>query len=111
MSFRCVNAFWFDGKIYPGGKEVGDSDPILQTHRECFVRVNDGHVPGASEVATSRPGESRHRSHVKEPVDEPVVEPEPVAEPKPVVEAEPVHKPAVPHRGRPRKKESEETGS
>ena len=55
MSHRCINAFEFAGKIYPGGGLIADNDPILQTHAAFFAEVQ-GNTVGA-ETATLAPNE------------------------------------------------------
>ncbi|MCV7255335.1 hypothetical protein H7J86_24535 [Mycobacterium hackensackense] len=60
MSYRCINAFEFDRRIYPGGVLVADEDPILKTHRPHFAKVED--IPfgfAHTETATAAPGERR----------------------------------------------------
>lgn len=58
MSYRCINAFAFGDKIYPGGLQVDDTDPILVSHVAHFARV--GEAPASStEVASAAPEEKR----------------------------------------------------
>lgn len=57
MSHRCTNAFEYASRIYPGGCQVADDDPILKTHAANFVRVET--VPAFTETATVVPGEQR----------------------------------------------------
>lgn len=47
MSFRCINGFAFGDSTYPGGAQVEDDDPILETHRDHFAQV---HIPAGSGV-------------------------------------------------------------
>jgi len=57
VSYRCINAFEFDGVIYPGGMLVADGAPIVASHRQHFAHVD---VPRlAVETATAGPGERR----------------------------------------------------
>jgi hypothetical protein len=71
VSHRCINAFEYANRIYPGGCEVADDDPILSSHREHFAKVDP--VPSfvATETASATPGEKR------------AVEPEPKKAPPP----------------------------
>lgn len=58
--FRCINAFEFDDRIYPGGLEVDGDAAILQTHRAHFAAVESTSVTTVrTEVATAAPGELR----------------------------------------------------
>lgn len=59
MKFRCINAFAFDDKVYPGGLEVDGDDPIMRSHRAHFAQVEQASSPVVSEVATAAPGEPR----------------------------------------------------
>ena len=58
MSYRCANAFIFADRVYPGGFQVEDGDPILMSHSQFFVKVD---VPPAArtEVAAAAPGDAR----------------------------------------------------
>lgn len=58
MSHRCINAFEFAGQIYPGGTQIADDHPILQTHSTFFAKVQDNTIVGA-EAATLAPNEVR----------------------------------------------------
>ncbi len=75
MSYRCTNAFLYDGKVYAGGCSVDDTDPILRTHADNFVKVQE--VAGKSETASAAPAE------VRTVAPEPKPEPEPEPDPKP----------------------------
>lgn len=55
--YRCTNAFAFEDRIYAGGTEVEDGDPILGSHGGHFARVQDR--PAVFETATAEPGEQR----------------------------------------------------
>lgn len=55
MSHRCINAFEFAGKIYPGGAQIADDHPILQTHAAFFAKVQDNTV--GAETSTLAPNE------------------------------------------------------
>ncbi|WP_099024324.1 hypothetical protein [Mycolicibacterium palauense] len=57
MSHRCTNAFLYDGKVYAGGRQVADDDPILLTHSNHFAKVQDQR--GGNETASQNPGEVR----------------------------------------------------
>lgn len=59
MAHRCVNAFVFGEKVYPGGLLVEDSDPILGSHGSHFAKVNDTGPGVRSETATAGPSEVR----------------------------------------------------
>lgn len=50
MSHRCIDAFGVNFpeanfRVYPGGCEVEDDDPILQTHASHFVKVGEAILP------------------------------------------------------------------
>jgi hypothetical protein len=68
VSYRCTNAFWFNNKIYSGGAQVADNDPILKSHGDSFTKVREEVAAKATETATSAPGEQRTHVHV---ADEP----------------------------------------
>jgi hypothetical protein len=55
-TFRCINAFNFGDRMYPGGFQVEEGDPILQTHGDHFARVES---PVVVEATTAAPGERR----------------------------------------------------
>lgn len=55
MSHRCINAFEFAGKIYPGGAQIDDDHPILQTHAAFFAKVQDN--TAGAETSTLAPSE------------------------------------------------------
>lgn len=59
MSYRVVDAFVYLEAVYPGGRQVEDDDPILQTHAHHFAKVSEP-AAGAVETATAAPGELRH---------------------------------------------------
>lgn len=59
MSYRVVDAFVYLEAVYPGGRQVEDDDPILQTHAHHFAKVSDT-AAGAAETATAAPGQLRH---------------------------------------------------
>lgn len=61
MSYRCISAFEFANRIYSGGAQVGDDDPILKTHGVYFARVEE--VVAPTETATAVPGEKRDVPH------------------------------------------------
>lgn len=59
---RCINAFEFDGRIYPGGVEVEDDATILDTHRDHFAIVppiERAFKAVISETADAAPGQPR----------------------------------------------------
>lgn len=59
---RCINAFEFDGRIYPGGVEVEDDAAILETHRDHFAIVpliERAFKAVISETADAAPGQPR----------------------------------------------------
>lgn len=81
MSYRCINAFQFGELTYPGGCEVDDNDPILQTHKTFFTQVDRPVAIRATETASAAPaepreherprrGRSRKQSPEVEPADE-----------------------------------------
>lgn len=81
MSYRCINAFQFGELTYPGGCEVDDSDPILQSHKTFFAQVDRPVAIRATETASAAPaelreherprrGRSRKQSPEVEPVDD-----------------------------------------
>lgn len=82
MSYRCINAFDYANRIYPGGAQIEDDDPILATHAAHFAKVVTVPSFAATETASASPGEVR------------------------VPETEP--EPERPRRGRPRKHEPAE---
>lgn len=55
-TFRCINAFNFGDRMYPGGFQVEEGDPILKTHGDHFARVES---PVTVEATTAAPGERR----------------------------------------------------
>lgn len=55
MSFRCTNAFWFAGRVYPGGSLVEDHDPILETHRAYFAEVGAPASPSGETSSSDMP--------------------------------------------------------
>lgn len=57
MSHRCINAFLYDNRIYPGGLQVEDDNPILETHAAHFAKVEDSRHGG--ETTSQAPGETR----------------------------------------------------
>jgi len=57
VSYRCNNAFVFGGRVFPGGIQVEDDDPILETHGANFAHVTD--LRPGTETATSAPGAPR----------------------------------------------------
>ena len=57
-TYRCINAFTFKDRMYPGGLQVEDGDDILATHGAHFARVTDTSAP-ITETATAEPGEQR----------------------------------------------------
>lgn len=57
MSYRCINAFMYADRVYPGGIQVSDGDPILKTHAAHFARVEV--AAPFTETATATPGETR----------------------------------------------------
>ncbi|MGU3650678.1 hypothetical protein [Mycolicibacterium sp. A43C] len=65
MSHRCIDAFEFAGKLYPGGGLIADNDPILQTHAAFFAKVQDNTV--GTETATLAPHEVRTPADTAEP--------------------------------------------
>lgn len=58
MSFRCTNAFVFEDRVYPGGSQVGDDDPILKSHGDNFAKVDESAIR-ATETTTAVPAEQR----------------------------------------------------
>lgn len=59
---RCINAFEFDGRIYPGGAEVEEDAAILETHRAHFAIVTPierAFKAVISETADAAPGQPR----------------------------------------------------
>jgi hypothetical protein len=60
---RCINAFEYDGRIYPGGIEVDGDAAILETHSAHFGPVvtidRTFSAVRATETATAAPGEPR----------------------------------------------------
>lgn len=61
--YRCVNAFQFGDQLYPGGTEVDDDDPILDSHGDHFVAVTvRPRLAPTVEAATAAPGEHRSLS-------------------------------------------------
>lgn len=88
MKHRCINAFWYAGKVYPGGVEVDANDPILTTHASHFTPTETAEAKPSPRIeqATATPGELRQVAPAKRrgrpPKNQPpVVVPEP--EPKP----------------------------
>lgn len=79
MTYRCTNAFEYANRIYPGGVQIEDDDPILASHSGHFAKVQTAPSFVAAETASAAPGEVRA-----------VTEPE------------------RPRRGRPRKTDQEE---
>jgi len=75
VSFRCVNAFAYQEKVYGNAAVVEDNDPILATHASHFVRVEE--PVRAVETASAAPAEVRVVETKETPV-EPVVKSEPV---------------------------------
>lgn len=68
MRYRCINAFWVGEKVYPGGVEVVEGDPILETHRAHFTATES--APPAAvriEQATAAPQELRTVSTTSRP--------------------------------------------
>lgn len=55
MSFRCINAFSYEDRMYPGGMLVDDDAPILDTHRAHFAHVDVPATPGAETASTDQP--------------------------------------------------------
>ncbi len=80
MSYRCISAFEFANRIYSGGAQVSDDDPILKTHGVYFAQVTETPVV-ATEIATAGPGEKRDVPHKvpakKAPGRPPAYKPEP----------------------------------
>ncbi|WP_454199584.1 hypothetical protein [Nocardia sp. Marseille-Q1738] len=59
MKYRCINAFTFNDRMYPGGLEVDGDDEILASHGAHFAQVAE--PPARSvETATAGPGEARN---------------------------------------------------
>lgn len=59
---RCINAFEFEGRIYPGGIEMDEDAAILETHRAHFAvatPVERTFSVVASETADAAPGTPR----------------------------------------------------
>lgn len=56
MSFRCIDAFVFDDRVYPNGVQVADNDPILKTHSGHFAEVDESAPFRAVEQAVAEPG-------------------------------------------------------
>lgn len=73
MSYRCTNAFAYGDRVFPGGVEVADDDPILETHAANFSQVAD--LRPATETATAAPGSVRHHSSAKKPQAKPQAKP------------------------------------
>lgn len=66
MSHRCINAFDYNNRVFPGGYQIEDNDPILDTHAAHFVRV--GEVPSVgTETASAAPTRPRAVDHKPEP--------------------------------------------
>lgn len=65
MSYRCTGAFLFADRVYSGGQQVEDDDPILRTHAEYFTKVDE--LTRAAETASAAPGEVRHAPVKKAP--------------------------------------------
>jgi hypothetical protein len=59
---RCINAFEYEGRIYPGGAEVEEDAAILETHRAHFAVVTPVERTFSavvSETADAAPGQPR----------------------------------------------------
>lgn len=59
---RCINAFEYEGRIYPGGLEVDEDAAILETHRAHFgpvVKIERTFTAVISETADAAPGQPR----------------------------------------------------
>jgi hypothetical protein len=57
VTYRCVNAFDYDNKVYPGGVLVADDHSILDTHAQHFAKVDE--LTRGVETASAAPGEQR----------------------------------------------------
>lgn len=55
-TYRCINAFAFGDRMYPGGSQVEEGDPILASHGAHFARVASQAVV---EATTAEPGARR----------------------------------------------------
>ena len=69
MSYRCINAFAFDGVVYPNGFQAEDGDPILKSHGEHFAEVDESGplTARAVEQAVAEPGGLRAAPKKKAP--------------------------------------------
>lgn len=55
--YRCINPFAAGDRIYAGGTEVEDKDPILKSHGDHFAKVTGSAT--VFEATTAAPGEQR----------------------------------------------------
>lgn len=85
MSFRCINAFAFQGQVYGNGLQVEDDAAILKTHRDHFAEVEQNFTARAVEQAEAKPEGLRvvAKPEVKPEAKKAVPPPAPVPTPAP----------------------------